>query len=246
VQELVKLNPDLLLALSPNPSALIVLLKETNTIPIVFVNTADPLGEGITSSLSRPNSNVTGFPNFEHSIGGKWMDLLKAAAPNVARAALLFNPDTGLQGFSYARSFESAASLLGVEPRIMTVRDVAEMEQGFAALGRGNGLVSVNDTFNASNSKVILALAGRYQLPAIFPFGWWASAGGLMSYGPDMVEIHRRSASYIDRILKGESPRDLPIQQPNKYELVINLKTAKTLGLDVPPTLLSVADAVIE
>jgi putative ABC transport system substrate-binding protein len=246
VQELVKLHPDLLLADNANPPAIVALQKETTTIPILFVNTAEPTSEGITSSLSRPSSNVTGFTNFEYSVSGKWMDLLKKVAPNVARAALLFNPDTAPHGFSYVRSFEAAAALWAVEPNTMTVRDVAEMERALAALGRGNGLIVCHDTFNATNRKAIYALASQYQLPAVYPFRFFAVDGGLMSYGPDVVEIHRRSASYIDRILKGESPANLAIQQPTKYELVINMKTAKTLGLVVPQTLLSVADEVIE
>jgi putative tryptophan/tyrosine transport system substrate-binding protein len=244
-QELVAIHPDLLLALSSSP-AVVAFQKETSTIPILFVNTTDPIGGGITPSLSRPSSNVTGFTNFEYSISGKWMDLLKKCAPHVARASLLFNPDTAPYGLSYVLSFEAAAALLIVEPHTMSVRDVAEMERAIAVLGTGNGLIVVNDTFNLSNRKVIMALAAQYQLPAIYPLHFFATEGGLMSYGPDVVEIHRRSASYIDRILKGESAGNLPIQQPTKYELVINTKTARMLGLDVPPTLLASADQVIE
>ena len=245
-QELAKLHPDLLLADNANPRAIVALQKETTTIPILFVNTAEPTGEGITPSLSRPSNNVTGFTNFGYSVCGKWMDLLKQIAPNVARAALLFNPDTAPHGFSYARSFEAAAASLGVEPITMTVHDVAEMEKAVAALGKGNGLIVLQDTFNATNRKTIFALASQYQLPTIYAFRFFASEGGLMSYGPDLVEMHRRSASYIDRLLKGESPANLAIQQPTKYEFVINMKTAKTLGLVVPQTLLYVADELIE
>jgi putative ABC transport system substrate-binding protein len=150
------------------------------------------------------------------------MDLLKKAAPNISRAALMFNPDTAPHGFSYVGSFEAAAALSAVEPNTLTVRDVAEIERALAALGRGNGLVVANDTFTASNRKAIIALASQYQLPGIYGFRFFPSEGGLMSYGPDLLEMHRRSASYIDRILKGESPGNLPIQQPTKYELVIN------------------------
>ena len=189
---------------------------------------------------------VSGVLNFEYSVSGKWMDLLKQIAPNVARAALLFNPDTAPHGFSYARSFEAAAASLGVEPITMTVHDVAEMEKAVAALGKGNGLIVLQDTFNATNRKTIFALASQYQLPAIYPYRFQAIEGGLMSYGPDLVELHRRSASYIDRILKGENPANLAIQQPTKYEFVINMKSAKTLGLVVPQTLLYVADELIE
>jgi putative tryptophan/tyrosine transport system substrate-binding protein len=246
VQELVKLHPDLLLADNINPPAIVALQKETTTIPILFVNTADPTDQGITPSLSRPSGNVTGFTNFEYSVSGKWMDLLKQIAPNVARAAVLFNPDAAPHGFSFARPFEAAAASLGVEPITMAVRDVAEMERAVAALGKGNGLIVLPDTFMATNRKTTFALVSQYQLPAIFGFRFYVSEGGLMSYGPDFVEMHRRSASYIDRLLKGESPANLAIQQPTKYEFVINMKTAKTLGLVVSQTLLSIADEIIE
>jgi putative ABC transport system substrate-binding protein len=246
VQELVKLHPDLLIADNANPPATVALQNETTTIPILFVNTAEPTGEGIAPSLSRPNTNVTGFTNFEYSVSGKWMDLLKQIAPNVARAALLFNPDTAPHGFSFARPFQAAAALLGVEPITMAVRDVAEMERAVAGLGKGNGLIVLPDTFMATNRKTIFALVRQYQLPATYGFRFYASEGGLISYGPDFVEMHRLSASYIDRILKGESPANLAIQQPTKYELVINMKAAKTLGLVVPQALLSTADEIIE
>jgi len=163
-EELVSSRPDLLLALSSTP-AVVALQKETTTIPILFVNTTDPVGAGITPSLSRPGSNVTGFTNFEYSIGGKWLDLLKKSAPNVARAALLFNSDTAPYGLPYVHSFEVAAALLAVQPNTMNVRDTAEMERAIAVLGKGNGLVIVNDTFNVSNRKTIIALASQYQLP---------------------------------------------------------------------------------
>jgi putative tryptophan/tyrosine transport system substrate-binding protein len=246
VQELVKLNPDLLIADNATPPATVALMKETTTIPILFVNTAEPTGEGIAASLSRPSTNVTGFTNSPYSIAGKWMELLKEIAPNVERAGLMFNPDTAPHGFSFARPFEAAAAKLGVEPITMTVRDVAEMERGAAGLGKRNGLIVLPDTFMATNRKTIFALASRYELPTTFGFRFFVSEGGLLSYGPDFYEMHRRSASYIDRILKGESPANLAIQQPTKFELIINMKTAKTLGLVVPEALLSVADELIE
>jgi putative ABC transport system substrate-binding protein len=192
VQELINLHPDLLLADNVNPPAIVALQKETATIPILFVNTADPTDQGIAPSLSRPRGNVTGFTNFEYSIGGKWMDLLKQIAPNVARAAVVFNPDTAPHGFSFARAFEAAAASFGVEPITMAVRDLAEMERTVAALGKGNGLIVIPDTFMATNRKTTFALVSQYQLPAIFGFRFYASEGGLMSFGPDFVEMHRR------------------------------------------------------
>ena len=243
-QELVKLQPDLLIADNANPPATVALMKETATIPILFVNTAEPTGEGITTSLSRPRANVTGFTNSPYSVAGKWMELLKQIAPNVARAGLMFNPDTAPHGFSFARPFEAAAAKLSVEPITLAVRNVAEMER--AGLGKGNGLIVLPDTFMATNRKTIFALASQYQLPTTFGFRFFVAEGGLISYGPDFYEMHRRSASYVDRILKGESPANLAIQQPTKYELLINMKTAKTLGLVVPEAVLSVADEIIE
>ncbi len=246
VREVVKVKPDIILGLSPNPSDLAFLLQETNTIPIVFVNTADPIRMGLVSSLSRPNSNITGFTNFEDAIGGKWMQMLKEAAPKMERAALLFNPDRGTQGFLYESSFRAAATKLGVEPYLMTWRDVSELERLLADHGKGNGIVVVNNTSNGLNHRTIFALASQHGLPAIYPYRWWAVAGGLFSYGPDMVDAHRRMAPYIDRILKGESAGSLPIQQPTKFDLVLNMKTAKALGVVFPPSLLSIADEIIE
>jgi len=246
VQEMVKLHPDLLLSLNANPPVVAALMRETATIPILFVNTAEPVGEGITPSLSRPIRNVTGLTNFEYAIGGKWMDLLKKAAPNMARAALMFNPDTAPHGFSYVASFESAANFSAVEPNTVLVRNVTEIERALSALGKGNGLVVVNDTFTASKRTDIIALASQYELPAVGGFRYFPDEGLLMSYGPELLGMHRRSASYIDRLLKGESPASLPIEQPTKYDLVINLKTARKLGLDLPQMLLSGADEIIE
>jgi putative tryptophan/tyrosine transport system substrate-binding protein len=229
-------------------TAVAALQKETRTIPILFVNVADPVGSGLVTSLPRPSGNVTGFTNFEYSISGKWLDLLKKIVPRLARAALLFNPDTAPHGFAYVRWLEIAAGSFNLMPMTMAVRDVAEIERAVATLGQetGGALIVVNDSFLVLHRKNLIASAAQHQLPAIYPNRFFALDGGLISYGPELVDSYRSAASYVDRILRGEKVRDLPVQQPTKFELTINMKTARALGLTIPETLLATADEVIE
>jgi putative ABC transport system substrate-binding protein len=244
--ELVGASPDVILALtSPSVAAL---RRTTSTIPIVFVGVGDPVGQGFVASLGRPGSNVTGFTGFEFSIGAKWLGLLKGLAPGVTRVAFLFHPELGPFHLHWLNSVEAAAATLGVETTAAPVRVAADIERVISAIAAApNGAVVVEpDAYTFANRRMIIELAARYRLPAIYAYRHDASEGGLVSYGPDVRDLYRRSASYVDRILKGEKPADLPVQEPLKYELVINLKTAKSLGLTVPPTLLATADEVIE
>ena len=220
--------------------------QTTRTIPIVFVNVADPVGAGFVQSLARPGGNTTGFTNFEYSMSGKWVELIKQIAPRVTRAAVLRDP-TGAAGIGQFSAIQSVAQSLGVELTPFSVRDGGEIERGVAVFARsGNGSLIVTAGGTAFRRDLIIGLASRHKLPAIYPFGYYAKDGGLISYGPDTLDPTRRAAVYVDRILKGEKPADLPVQAPTKYELVINLKTAKALGLTVPQSLLARADEVIE
>ena len=241
--ELVGLAPDAILA-STAP-ALAALQQQTRTIPIVFVVVPDPVGRGLVTSLARPGGNITGFASYEASIIGKWVQLLKAAAPGVIWASIIFNPDTALA--PPLDGVIKAAPSVGVTVTLAPVRDDAGIEEAISAQARepGGGLIILPDSFNVTHSGAIVAAAIRSRLPSI---GWteFTRAGGLMSYWYDSVELHARAASYIDRILRGASPGDLPIQYPTKYSLIINLKTAKALGLTVPPSVLDLADEVIE
>jgi putative ABC transport system substrate-binding protein len=244
--ELVGASPDVILAItSPSVAAL---RQTTTTIPIVFVGVGDPVGQGFVASLSRPGGNVTGFTGFEFSIGAKWLGLLKGLAPGVTRVAFLFHPELGPFHLQWLNSVEAAAATLGVEMTAAPVRSAADIERVISAIAASpNGAVVVEpDAYTFANRRLIIEFAARYPLPAIYAYRHDASEGGLVSYGPDVRDLYRRSASYVDRILKGEKPADLPVQEPLKYELVINLKTAKSLGLAVPPTLLVTADEVIE
>jgi putative ABC transport system substrate-binding protein len=243
--ELVRLKPDVILANSTPVAA--ALRDKTRSIPIVFSGVSDPIGIGLIESLARPGGHITGFANFEPSIGGKWLQVLKELAPDVSRVAFLFNP----QNASWVHIFEeikAVASLLGVQPITAGVRDVAEIESAIASLaGQPNiGLIVQPDALTTARRQVIVDLAQKHRVPAVYPIRAFATDGGLMVYGVDIVDQFRRAASYVDRILKGAKPADLPVQAPTKFELVINLKTAKVLGLDVPPTLLARADEVIE
>jgi ABC-type uncharacterized transport system substrate-binding protein len=242
--ELVALAPDVILAVG---SATVAPLQHaTRTIPIVFVNVADPVGAGLVESLSRPGGNTTGFTNFEYSMAGKWVELLKQIAPRLTRAAALRDA-TAAAGLGQFGAISAAAQSLGVELVPVGVGDVGEMERGITAFARSpDGGLIVTTGGTGFRRETIIALALRHRLPAIYPFRYHAADGGLISYGPDTHEPIRRAAGYVDRILKGEKPADLPVQAPTKYELVINLKTAKGLGLEVPPTLLARADEVIE
>jgi ABC-type uncharacterized transport system substrate-binding protein len=239
--ELVGLAPDAMLA-STAP-AVLALQRPTRTIPVVFVVVPDPVGLGVVQSLARPGGNITGFTSYEAPMVGKWLQLLKEAAPGVTRVAVLFNPDTAFAP-SFDREIEAARSL-GVTVTLATVHDDAAIEEAIAAQARepGGGLVMVPDSFNVTHREVILAAAARHRVPLI---SWEVPrTGGLMSYWFDSVDLHAQAASYIDRILRGASPADLPVQHPMKYSLVINLKTAEALGLTIPPHILFQADEVI-
>ena len=245
-KEFVDLKPDVIFAAST--AGVAALLQETRTIPIVFANLSDPIGTGLVASLARPGRNVTGFAAFEYSLGGKWLQTLKDIAPAVTRAAVLFNPETAPYATYFLSAIESAAPAFGTTATAISVRNVGEMETAIEAHARlpGGGLVSLPDSFTNSNRGAIIVLAARFRLPAIYAFRTSVIDGGLVSYGPDSVDLYSRAASYVDRILKGEKPGDLPVQQPTKYELAINLKTAQALGLDVPAQLIARADEVIE
>jgi putative ABC transport system substrate-binding protein len=246
-KELVGLQPEVIVGYST--PTVVALRKETDTIPIVFVQVSDPIGTGFIANLAHPGGNITGFSNFESSMGGKWVELLKETAPGVARVALMFNPETAPYVTSYYQGpFEAAAPSFGVQPSVNPVHNDLEVESAITALGRepGGGLVVMPDSFNIVHRERIIALAARHKLPVIYPYRFAVMEGGLMSYGVDQVDLFRRAAAYVDRILKGAKPADLPVQAPTKFEFVINLKTAKALGLTVPPTLLATADEVID
>ncbi len=243
--ELVALAPDAILA--SGSSILEPLLKATRTVPVVFTIVADPVGGGFVDSLAEPGGNVTGFMNFEYSISGKWLELLKQIAPGVTRAAVLRDPAiTG--GIGQFAVIQSAAPSFGVDVRPVNVRDPAEIERVLAAFARrsNSGLIVTGSALATVRRDLIITLAAQHRLPAVYPVRLFATSGGLISYGPNFVDQHRQAAGYVDRILKGEKPADLPVQAPTKYELVINLKTARALGLDVPATLLARADEVVE
>jgi ABC-type uncharacterized transport system substrate-binding protein len=245
-KELVELQPDVLLASSTPVVA--ALGREAGTIPIVFVVVSDPVGSGFVESLARPGGNMTGFINIESSLGGKWLELLKELAPRISRVAVMFNPGTAPHAEYYVRPFEVAAASLAVKPATVAVRSVTDIEQAIFDLGRApaSGLIVLPDTFTTVHRRVIISAAASSDVPAIYPFRFMAGDGGLISYGVDLIDLYRRAAPYVDRILKGGKPADLPVQQPTKFEFAINLKAAKALGLDIPPTLLARADEVIE
>ena len=245
VAELLALSPDIILAtggISVGP-----LLQATRAVPVVFVQVTDPVGAGYVESLARPGGNATGFIPFEYGQSAKWLELLKEIAPKITHAAVLRDQTFAL-GIGQLGAIQSAAPSLGIELRPVGVGDTAEIERGIAATAREpNGAVIVTVSPSAlRHRKSIIAWVAQHKLPAIYPYRFFATDGGLMAYGPDTIDPYRRAASYVDRILKGEKPADLPVQTPTKYELVINLKTAKALGLTVPLTLLARADEVIE
>ncbi len=244
--ELIALKPDLIVTQNTPPTA--TMLQQTRTIPVVFVVIADPVGSGFVQNLARPGGNATGFTIMEPTITGKWLELLKEIAPRVNRAAFLFNPATTPYANIYLNPFKAAAASLGLEAVVATVHDTAELDTVIAAQARepNGGLVVMPDGFlNVHRAEVIL-LAARNGLPVVYPWRFFAEQGGLLSYGSEQRGLFRVAASYVNRILKGEKPADLPVQAPTEYELVINLKTARTLGLTVPPTLLDRADKLIE
>jgi putative ABC transport system substrate-binding protein len=225
------------------------LSRETKTIPIVFVGASAPVEEGYVASFAHPGGNITGFTQYEASMVGKWLELLKEISPSIIRVAVIVNPQTAvLRGTFYFRAFETAAASFGVEPITRFVRSTGDIETAIADLGQqsGSGLIVAPETFTTANRELIVTLAAQIRIPAIYGLRQFPMSGGLMSYGPDTIDTVVRAANYVDRMLKGEKPADLPVQAPTKYELVINLKTAKTLGLTLPPTLLALADEVIE
>jgi putative tryptophan/tyrosine transport system substrate-binding protein len=244
--ELVRSGPDVILA-SATPM-LAALRQATQAIPLVFVQVSDPVGQGFVESLARPGGNITGFANFEFSMVSKWLELLKQLVPGVRRVALMFNPETAPYGQLYLEPLNAAARSIGVESIVTRVRSDADVERTIADLAQGAkaGLIVLTDTFLTVRRAQIISLAARYRIAAIYPYRYYAQSGGLLSYGSDTADLFRRSAAYVDRILKGARPAELPVQQPTKFELVINLETAKALGLTVPPTLLALADEVIE
>jgi putative ABC transport system substrate-binding protein len=244
-QELVGRQPDIIVT-SSTPATVAVQL-ETRTIPIVFVAVSDPVASGLVGRLDRPSGNITGFPTFEASLGGKWLELLSEIAPELKRAAIMFNPDT-VPISVYMPSFEAAARSLKVVLTTAPVHSDVEIETAIIALGRepGGGLVVAGDAFTVVHRAPITAAAARNNVPAVYGLSELVRDGGLLSYGPDQADTWRRAAPYVDRILRGAKPADLPVQLPTKFEMVVNLKTAKALGLAVPPSILLRADEVIE
>ena len=240
--ELVALAPDVILTIGSVGVG--PLQQATRTIPIVFVNAPDPVGAGFVQSMARPGGNITGFSNFEYSMSGKWAELLKQIAPNVTRALVFRDPATAA-GIGQFAAVRSVAQNLGIELTPVNVRDTDEIERSVAAFTRsGSGGVTSGGT--GARRKLLIGLASRHKLPSIYPYRYYAVDGGLMTYGANTLDPVRRAAGYVDRILKGEKPADMPVQAPTKYELIINLKTAKALGLTVPQSLLATADEVIE
>jgi ABC-type uncharacterized transport system substrate-binding protein len=243
--ELIALAPDVILA--SGGTGVGVLLQATRTVPIVFTQTNDPVGAGYVDSLARPGGNATGFTTMEYGMSGKWLELLKEIAPRMARAAVLRDA-TIPQGIGEFGAIQAVAPSLGVELRPIDVRDALEIERAVTAFARSanGGLIVTGSALTAVHRDLIITLAARHKLPAVYWDRFFVTGGGLISYGPDSIDPHRRAAGYVDRILKGEKPADLPVQAPAKYELAINLKTAKALGLTVPPSVLARADEVIE
>ena len=228
--------------------AVAALRRETRTTPIVFVRVADPVSQGFVASLAHPGANVTGFASLEYEMSGKWLELLKGIAPHLVRVALMFNPMTAPYGPGFLRSLETAAPSFGVKPTGALIHDPAEIEGTMSMLGSGagGGLIVLPDAFTDVHREQIIALAARHRVPTIYGYRYFTAAGGLISYGFNSADMYQRAAAYVDRILKGEKPANLPVQQPTASELAINLKTAKALGLAVPANLLALVDEVIE
>jgi putative tryptophan/tyrosine transport system substrate-binding protein len=244
--ELVRLAPDVILASATD--GLAAFQQETQAIPIVFVSVSDPVGQGFVTSLARPGGNITGFTAFEFSMGGKWIETLKEIAPSIRQVAVLFNPTTAPYFALFLRSIEAAAATFSVQSVSTPVQSVAEIETAIMALARtpNVGLICPSDSYTSTHRKTIILLAARNGIPAVFSWREFVSDGALVTYGIDRIDMYRQAPPYIDRILKGAKPADLPVQQPTKFELAISLKTAKALGLDVPAQLLARADEVIE
>jgi len=245
--ELVGLSPDVIFAYFN--AQLGPLSRETHTVPIVFVGASDPVGAGYVASLPRPGGNITGFTLYEPTLAGKWLGALKEVTPGLARVGLLINPDTAvLRGTFYTQAFEGAASTLGIEPVMAKVFSASDIETAIQSLAKqpGSGLIVAPDTFSEINGDLIVSMAAQYRVPAVYAISRYANRGGLMSYGPNLSDAVKRATTYIDRILKGEKPADLPVQAPVKFDLVVNLRTARTLGLAIPESFLLRADEVIE
>ncbi len=242
--ELLALNPDVVLAITT--TAVVELQRASQTVPIVFAQVIDPVGSGLVASMARPGGNATGFTSFEYAISAKWLELLKEVAPQVSRIAVLRTTFTaaGIGQFSAVQT----VAPVGMELSAIGTRDAAEVERGIAAFARepNGGLIVTASGFGANHPQLIATLAARYNLPAVYPFSYFVASGGLICYGPNESEQYRLAAIYVDRILKGEKPTALPVQAPNKYELIINLKAAKALGLNLPPSLIARADRVID
>ena len=243
--ELIDLHPDVIFAATT--PAVAAFVRQTRTIPIVFVQVGDPVGQGLVASLARPGGNMTGFTPYEFSLGGKWLEVLKDIAPQVARVALVFNPDT-VPYPGFVHSARTAASSLAVHTVPAPIRSLSEIETVIKAFAQepSGGLILFPDVSTGAHRKRIIELAAEYRLPAVYGLPFFARDGGLVAYGPDFVESYRQAATYVDRILKGANPSELPVQAPTNYELIINIKTAKALDLTVPPALLAQADEVIE
>jgi putative ABC transport system substrate-binding protein len=244
--ELVQLSPDVLVAVTTPVTA--ALQHETHTIPIVFTSVSDPVGSGFVASLNNPGGNITGFINMEASLSGKWVQMLREIAPHVSRVAILFNPQTAPQAHYYLETFRHAVTALSIESIEASVHSSAEIEAVMTKLGSetGAGIVVMPETSTVVYRELIISLAERYRMPTIYPLRVFVIDGGLVSYGINYPEMFSQAASYVDRILRGEKPNELPVQLPTKFELVINLKTAKAIGLTFPPTLIASADEVIE
>jgi ABC-type uncharacterized transport system substrate-binding protein len=244
--ELVKLKPEVIFASAT--SSLVPLQRETRTVPIVFAQLTDPVGGGFVASLARPGGNITGFAQYEYSIGAKWVELLKQIAPQVTRVAVIYDEANQSEAQGTLPVVEAAARSFGMQIAAYAVRDAAEIERAIQEFTRepNGGLIPLPAPVTAVHRDLIISLATRHRLPNVYAYRYYPASGGLASYGIDNIELHRRAASYVDRILKGEKPGDLPVQQATKFELVINLKTAKALGLDPPISLLARTDEVIE
>jgi putative ABC transport system substrate-binding protein len=246
-KELVALQPDVLVGNSTPATA--ALLRETRSIPIVFVGVSDPVGSHFAASIARPGGSTTGFTNFAPSMIGKWLEMLKQVAPGIAQAAVIFNPKTAPGGGSFfLEPFEEVARSFAVEPIAAPVKDADEIASAVAAMASkpGGSLIVMPDAFTTVHRQLIILLSARHALPAIYPYRYQAVEGGLLSYGVDDIDLMRRAAPYVDRILKGEKAADLPVQAPIKFDLVVNLRAAKVIGVTVPPTLIALADQVIE
>ena len=245
-RELVEMQPDLIVGHTTPVAA--ALHQATRTLPIVFVSITDPVAGGFVASIAHPGGNMTGFTNYEFTMGAKWLEILKEMVPSTARVSLMLNPDTGTYYVEYLRSIESVALTYSVQATLAPVHNSGEIESTIVALARepGAGLIVLPSAPITANIELIVALAARYRLPAVYSFGSHAKQGGLAAYGVELEALFRQAAGYVDRILRGDKPGDLPVQAPTKFELIINRKTARALGLEIPPTLLARADEVIE